>query len=426
MNSRLKGPLVGLTFFCILMVLTEVLAGLFIDPPDRLDRIHAVLREDGDLIWRQRAQLQQDFEGAQIRTNRFGYRADEFETKKGRQLRVVTMGASPTFGWGVKQDQTYAAKLEDKLQNYVPDDLSVEVINAGQIGFSSYQGRKLFLNEIVRLNPDIITVSYVINDVDKYRFFRNNGLADRDLKPMNLVLIEIQNVLKVSNFYQLFSDVVRKTQSVSLQTLGVRNAETYNETRRVSINDYRKNLNEIVITARNLGIEVILIKMPVNLPEADQVSFEQQQEADTIINETMRVYKGSGVYRSIKKLEEARELDPHTPKVYYYLGQAHQDLGNKEKARRYFEMTVIKELHKCAVVSKSYNNTMGRVAQGYGVGLVDVVDAFERVQAGGEYLFLDPNQDTIHPNARGHEVIAQLVFEQLKSNPAVKRHLAGQ
>ncbi len=427
MNSRLKGPLVGLTFFCVLMVMAEVAAGLLVGPPDRLDRIHAVLREDGDLFWRQRAGLDQDFEGEPIRTNRFGYRAEEFEANKGRQLRVVCLGASPTFGWGVAQEEPYAAQLEGLMKVYLPPMTGgVEVINAGQIGYSSYQGRRLFEEEIIRLRPDIITISYVINDVDKYRFFRNDGRPDRDLKPVNLVLIEIQNWLKQSNFYRVFAGWVRQGQSMSLQTLGVSGRAPYNSTRRVSINEYRKNLNRIIDLARERGIEVVLIKMPVNLPEARQVSFERQQQADTIINDAMRNYDQLGARRVIDKLVEARDLDPHTPKAYYYLGQAYQDLGQADKAREHFATTVIKELHLCAWAARSYNDTMQRVAESYQVPIVDVVTAFQTIQAAGEYLFLDPDHDTIHPNRRGHEVIAGLVFDTLKTSPSVKRRRVPQ
>jgi lysophospholipase L1-like esterase len=45
---------------------------------------------------------------------------------------------------------------------------------------------------------------------------------------------------------------------------------------------------------------------------------------------------------------------------------------------------------------------------------VDVVSAFRAFQ--DEYLFVDPKADPLHPNARGHEIIADLVYQGLKQH----------
>ena len=99
----------------------------------------------------------------QVRTNTRGFRGPDFpENKPDRVLRVICMGNSSTFGWGVPVDSCYTGLLGGMLEEHL--DQKVEVINAGVPGYTSVQALLLLEKEILDLSPDLITLSCGAND----------------------------------------------------------------------------------------------------------------------------------------------------------------------------------------------------------------------------------------------------------------------
>jgi lysophospholipase L1-like esterase len=101
-----------------------------------------------------------------VRTNSRGYRTPEFADlpEPGRR-RVVSLGDSSTFGWGVEQEETYPQCLEQALQRrWQGRQETIEVVNLGVPGYSTFQGRVLLEREALALAPDVITWSFLGND----------------------------------------------------------------------------------------------------------------------------------------------------------------------------------------------------------------------------------------------------------------------
>lgn len=416
--SNRRGPLIGIIFFLVLLFLIEGISTVVPAKPNRLERIRNILRQDSQLFWRQRANLKTDFEGAMVTTNKQGLRHTPLK-KKSKQpiLRIVTLGASPTFGWGVESEHVYSKVLEGILQDTLNTD-KVEVINAGQVGYTSYQGRKFFEEVILPLKPNMITVSYVINDVDKYRFYRNHSASDAVLKPKNSLMVAMENALEHSRFFQLYRKFIQGTSSASQQFFGERGTGQYRESRRVSVEDYRKNITEIVNLAQEHQIDVVLVKMPVNLPKPIFVPDSNVIRSGQTITEALAWAEKGYNTEAISLLHQALAYNPNTPKAHYYLGQLYQLTGKRDKARKHFERTVVLELYECAQIATQYHRVLDEIAALRDVRLVDVVTAFQNYQkhASG-YLFLDPKQDTIHPNATGHAVIGWAIFDEIFARP---------
>ena len=118
-------------------------------------------------------------------------------------------------------------------------------------------------------------------------------------------------------------------------------------------------------------------------------------------------------------LEEAVRQDPYASECYYWLGTACGKLGRGEEAEAFLEKARDTEAYRCARDGRFYNRIMEEVAREYGVPLVDVVAAFADVDG---YLFVDPETDPIHPNARGHAIIARLLAETLESLGEAEGH----
>src|SRR6266404_4190437 len=67
-----------------------------------------------------------------VHINSNGTRGPEFTVEKPPgTIRILSLGDSRTFGWGLTDEETYSRRLRNLLQNYAGDGRTVEVINAG-------------------------------------------------------------------------------------------------------------------------------------------------------------------------------------------------------------------------------------------------------------------------------------------------------
>src|SRR5467141_728049 len=67
-----------------------------------------------------------------VHINSHGTRGTEFQTTKPpNTIRVLCLGDSRTFGWGLSEPETYSGVLERLLQAHFSAAKRIEVINAG-------------------------------------------------------------------------------------------------------------------------------------------------------------------------------------------------------------------------------------------------------------------------------------------------------
>jgi hypothetical protein len=93
-------------------------------------------------------------------TNRQGFRVaaggGEYAAGKAPStLRVLVLGPSFAFGWGVNQEEGFAAQLNGRLQEALPDR-RVEVINAGVPAFSPQQHLVWLRRDGAAYRPDLV------------------------------------------------------------------------------------------------------------------------------------------------------------------------------------------------------------------------------------------------------------------------------
>jgi lysophospholipase L1-like esterase len=89
-------------------------------------------------------------------------------TKPSDVTRIMTMGCSTTYGWGVDDDESYPARLEALLRQ--EGYRSTEVINAGQPGYTSFQGRWLWETVAHKYKPDIVLLGFVVQDARRAQY----------------------------------------------------------------------------------------------------------------------------------------------------------------------------------------------------------------------------------------------------------------
>ncbi len=93
-------------------------------------------------------------------------------------LRVVCLGDSFTFGWGVEDDQTYPVQLEALLA--AKGERSVQVINCGLPGYNTFQEHQLYKKVMRPISPDVVVVGWYLNDLDPLSIGTTGTLAELD------------------------------------------------------------------------------------------------------------------------------------------------------------------------------------------------------------------------------------------------------
>ena len=100
-----------------------------------------------------------------VAINASGFRGEDFPADKAAEVvRIVTLGASSTFGYHAPDDETYPMHLERYLNRHCDAPLRFEVLNLGIPHLNSREVAALFLEEGIPLQPDIATLYLGAND----------------------------------------------------------------------------------------------------------------------------------------------------------------------------------------------------------------------------------------------------------------------
>lgn len=413
--SQHPGPsrfakLLAFTLAMLFLVGAEIVCRLN-EQPTHLQQILALLRRDPVLFWRVRPNLRTTFAGVPVWTDERGLRIATTAQPAAGLSRVLCLGASPTFGWGVKYEQTYTRVLADLSREA---GRPIEAVNGGQIGFSSHQGRLLFERELADTRPDVVTIAFVINDIDKYRFFRSDGRPDRLLMPENKMLLATADRLERSGFYRWFAGRLRAGGSGRQAYAGMPVRAYRPQSRRVPPDDYAANLTAMIDLARARGIVPVLIALPVHLPVGEIVSAAAREQATAAYELARTKIAGDDCAAALPLLQQALAADANLSEAHYEMGVCLHKAGRSEAAAAAFAVLMKSEARRCGRDGVDYNRRMAQVAAKRAAPLVDVVAAF--AAAGSERLFLTDRGDPIHPNAAGHrligELLARTLFEQ--------------
>ncbi len=117
---------------------------------------------DPNLGWRMTPNWQSDG----VEHNSVGYRAAREFSLVPNGPRAMFIGDSYTYGLGVTNDETYAARFEDAT--------GIEAINAGVNGFGIDQTLLLWRSEGIAYAPSLVVLGYFVGD------FNRNVLTFRD------------------------------------------------------------------------------------------------------------------------------------------------------------------------------------------------------------------------------------------------------
>jgi len=128
--------------------------------------------------------------------NSLGMRGSkEYSFDKTTKQRLLFLGDSFTYGFGVNDDQTFAYLTEKRLLN---DRFSVEVINAGNSGRGTDYELRFFQVLGYKFKPDLVILCFCANDfidMERSEYYRVSPEGEIALKPLSDSKRVIKNIL---------------------------------------------------------------------------------------------------------------------------------------------------------------------------------------------------------------------------------------
>lgn len=107
-----------------------------------------------------------------VKTNGYGFRGKAFPVKKNpKSKRIVGIGDSHMFGWGIKEEETYLSLLTDLLNSNYPK-YSWEIINTAVPGYNTVMEVETLKEKGLRFKPDMVIIHFCGNDFNLPHFIR--------------------------------------------------------------------------------------------------------------------------------------------------------------------------------------------------------------------------------------------------------------
>lgn len=111
--------------------------------------------------------------------NSQGFRDQDHQTTNLDQaIRILILGDSIVYGQMVALEQTFPELLEAKLNQLI--EPRVEVINMGLCGWNTVMQLESLVKNGLQFNPDLVIITYVINDVQIKQFPRPEEAFDQE------------------------------------------------------------------------------------------------------------------------------------------------------------------------------------------------------------------------------------------------------
>lgn len=233
-----------------------------------------------------------------VRTSKQGYRTPPFESKPApERRRVVALGDSSTFGWGVDAAEAYPARLDEALDRREGGRDAWEVLNLGVPGYSTFQGRVMLEREALPLAPDVITWSYLSNDgamtgeADRASYARREGHVG--------ALLE---VLHRSRAYETLEAWIARARggSATRPATDVRNVSSYTEA--------ADNMRETIAAAKRAGLPLVLVANCVRGPVAAVMARVARETATPYLDATALVERAVPRIAADPELAADRDL----------------------------------------------------------------------------------------------------------------------
>ena len=241
-------------------------------------------------------QLVPNFEGygplnVLVKTNSAGFRDREHaKVKKRGTLRILGLGDSFTFGWGVAADESFLSRLEKLLHDATGKD--VEVINTGVPGWGLNQYYLYLKERGVQHSPDVVILNYFVNN-NRDKILETIPAKEKYQGGLHYEGGFLRH-LRVYNFAKSLSVLVknknRRTRVPHLRSLDARRHEWSSRERLLLVappedlrDQYHHVLNEYVRRIQQIAHDHQALFMILLIPDIAQLHHPETQYINHVI-----------------------------------------------------------------------------------------------------------------------------------------------
>jgi lysophospholipase L1-like esterase len=116
--------------------------------------------------------------GVNVALNSLGHRSPELTNPKPPDTkRVLVLGSSVTFGWGVPADAVFTSLVQKRFATERPDgSTAIEFANAGIGNYNTVAQSVLFGRQYPLVKPDLVVLHYFISDPEPRPPARNSPI----------------------------------------------------------------------------------------------------------------------------------------------------------------------------------------------------------------------------------------------------------
>ncbi|MEW6236255.1 MAG: GDSL-type esterase/lipase family protein [Candidatus Omnitrophota bacterium] len=358
-------------------------------------------RWDSRTLWTFRPSFQGTAWNQTIHTNSQGFRGgEEYALKSTHALRILALGDSRTYGFHVKDNETFSFVLQAELRRRGVD---AEVMNVGVFGFTAMQCLAN-LERLLPYKPDIVLFAPGYND---RRYLVTRG-EDSDASFRSIArLRRIAGVLEWSNaFFALMQEIgERKLKPLREHPPGLDRVAA-----RVSEKRFGEELRKAGELCRDNHIRIVYMKIYGN------------PSAYGLAEQAAALYDAQNYAEAARMLEEKRRklAQQAHPLAMYYLGLSYQALGEKEKAAQAFASHKPSGSIMGEAVLRSerrYFAIMDEAARQFSATVVDGRAAAGVIASTSEdQAFASLFYDECHYLAEGHRIMGLALADEMSKD----------
>jgi len=262
-----------------------------------------------------------------VHINSHGTRGPEFTAEKpANTIRILSLGDSRTFGWGLPDEKTYSRQLERLLQQNVGSGKTVEVINAGVNAWSFPQMQVFFRDFGLKWSPDFV----ILGEANLWTQFSEKNSDEFVKKFMSRV--RLKNLLRRCAIYHFAIEVKLQAFYQRYRTKFIpvdpKQDQFFKEQQQSDPDAvFRTAIEQVCQTAQSNGVKPVLLF----LPTLDELSSTNESR--------VFVVKRAVSHRlNVPLVDLTPELEKGGKTLYLEADPVHLNaVGNEIVARRLFE-----------------------------------------------------------------------------------------
>ena len=333
--------------------------------------------------------------------------------------RIFCLGGSSSHGFPWGAEAAFTSIVGEAVATSHPE-LHVEAINASGVAYAMHR-LNIVADELLSYDPDVFIIYSGHNEFVEPAFFDA-------LKRRSPTRTRLEYALSHSRAYSGLRTILPQLKEVNPSPTDEFGSVVRPEQTRVFSPDEKKavvaefhwRLQRLVRRAQKAGIRVVLATVPANLrqwqPEASSeiaiLSEADRQKWSQEFTSGKRHFDAGEFRIAATNFQRAAQLGPQHAETQFLLAQTYDKLGQWDLARAAYQRACDADASPNRRLSE-INEAIRDVAHEQRTVLLDMDHIFEQQSEHGLIGF-DLIEDFVHPNRKGHEIIAWHVWDAME------------